>query len=94
MTKKEMEQAIGNHADWIEHLAGRMDELAAAQVKTQAQIEETNKSLREFGQATDKRIGDLGQRIADLGQATDKRIGDLVSAIGSLVSQMGGQKGN
>ena len=74
MTKKEVEQAIGNHADWIDHLAGRMDELAAAQLKTQAQIEETNKSLKEFG------------------QATDKRIGDLVSAIGSLVTQMGGQK--
>jgi chaperonin cofactor prefoldin len=81
MTKKETEQAIGNHADWIEHLAGRMDqlagrmeELAAAQVKTQTQIEKTDKSLRE------------------LGQATDKRIGDLVSAIGGLVTQMREQK--
>jgi hypothetical protein len=66
MTKKEMEQAIGNHADWIEHLAGRMDELAAAQAKTQAQIEETNTTLKELGQATDKRIADLVSAIGSL----------------------------
>jgi predicted nucleic acid-binding Zn-ribbon protein len=66
MTKKEMEHAIGNHAEWIEHLAGRMDELAAAQLKTQAQIEDTNKSLRELGQGTDKRIADLVSAIGRL----------------------------
>ena len=66
VTKKEIEHAIGNHADWIEHLGGRMDELAAAQVKTQGQIEETNKSLKELGQATDKRIGNLVSAIGEL----------------------------
>ena len=66
MTKKEIEHAIGNHADWIEHLGGRMDELAAAQARTQTQIEETNKSLRELGQATDKRIADLVSAIGSL----------------------------
>ena len=66
MTKKETEQAITNHADWIEHLGGRMDELAAAQARTQTQIEETNKSLRELGQATDKRIADLVSAIGSL----------------------------
>jgi ABC-type transporter Mla subunit MlaD len=66
VTKKEIEHAIGNHADWIEHLGGRMDELAAAQARTQTQIEETNKSLRELGQATDKRIADLVSAIGSL----------------------------
>lgn len=66
MTKKEVEHAIGNHAEWIEHLAGRMDqlagrmdELAAAQVRTDEQIAETNRALKESGEKTDKRISDL-----------------------------------
>ena len=39
---------ISNHAEWIEHLA-------AAQARTDAQIAETSKSLKEFGEATDAR---------------------------------------
>jgi hypothetical protein len=66
VTKKEVEAAITNHADWIEHLAGRMDELAAAMVATQAQIQATNKSLKEHGEATDKRIGELVMAIGKL----------------------------
>ena len=66
MKKTDIQHAIGNHADWIEHLGGRMDELAAAQARTQTQIEETNKSLRELGQATDKRIADLVSAIGSL----------------------------
>jgi chromosome segregation ATPase len=81
MTKKEMEGAIANHADWIEHLAARMDELAAAGTKAESQIAETSKSLKEHGEATDR-------RIKELGEATDKRIWDLVSGIGELITKM------
>jgi len=66
MTKKDMEAALTNHADWIEHLATRMDELAAAQTKAQVQIEETSKSLKEHGKATDERIGRLVSAIGEL----------------------------
>jgi peptidoglycan hydrolase CwlO-like protein len=66
MKKKEVEAAIGD-------LAGRMDELAAQATRTEAQIERTdaqieatNKSLKELGEATDKRIGDLVVAIGKL----------------------------
>jgi hypothetical protein len=61
MTKREK--------DWngrMDQLAVRMDELAAAQVKTQTQIDETNKDLRELGRTTDKRIVDLVSAIGSL----------------------------
>ncbi len=66
MTKKETEAVLTNHADWIEHLAGRMDQLAAQSIKTQKQIEDTNRSLKEHGKATDKRIADLVIAIGKL----------------------------
>lgn len=75
MTKKQVEETLHNHADWIEHLAGRMDELAgrmdelaAAQARTEKQIAETNRALKESGVKTDRRIEKLvsaiGQFIA------------------------------
>lgn len=74
--KKEIESAIASHDDWISHLGAtmdrlgrRMDDLAAAQERTQAQIEATNKSLKELGEATDKRIGDLVGAIGKLLEA-------------------------
>lgn len=66
MKKKEIEETLRNHADWIDSLGVRMDELAAQLTRTDAQIEATNKSLKELGEATDKRIGDLVSAIGKL----------------------------
>lgn len=65
MTKKEVENAIGNHADWIEHLAAAQAKTDEQIARTQAQIEQTNRTLRELGEETDKRIRDLVSAIGE-----------------------------
>jgi hypothetical protein len=92
MTKKEMEDAIDNHANWIEHLAEHSKRIDAQLEKLVIQIKDNNDSLTEQIKETNRNLNELGEktdrRIRELNESMDKRISDLVSAIGELIKKL------
>jgi chaperonin cofactor prefoldin len=73
MDDKELRETLHGHEDWMDHLGNRIDELAVAMAKTQKQIEktdaqiaDTNRALKELGEKTDARINKLVGAIMKL----------------------------
>lgn len=65
----------------------QLNELSTRVLQLAEEGRETDRRLRELGEATDARFQATDARIAALGEATDARIAALVSAIGEHVRQ-------
>jgi hypothetical protein len=72
--KREMESQV--NATWL-----AIDRTFKGFDEMRAQSQETDRHLKELGEATDR-------RLKEMGEATDERIGKLVSAIGDLIQRL------
>jgi len=69
------------HIAWKREMESQVQATWMAIERTSAQAKETDRRLKESGEATDR-------RLKELGEATDARINKLVSAIGELIQRM------